>query len=460
MRVTTKRIDDDTMRMECVASPKEVNAALDRAKIGFAQSMNVKPQAGKTLDQVVEEQLGIKNLDSIVSKTAIEALAPFALDKKNIIPAYPPKPDYSRELRRNEEFPFTLSVALKPEYELTSYDDVDIPLRPYKFNELLVEDQLPELASHNSNSEPIYPRPIVAKDTVVLAMKALQNGEEIKALTTDKRTYQMGEGFMPPDFDRALIGMEPGQTKEFSFELPGAPTPDGEQKMDLIECTVTIKELEKSVPPVMNDEWVKKNFPMYKSMDALKNDIHHTLESQERQRYEDQKTSMAVNAFAKRFNGKISDRMYESMRSALMQQLQEELQVQNMTWEQFVQQNGGEQQIGMMMMLQAREMLVNGFTLDAIYRHEKLALTDEDYHDTCRLMNPDVAPDKTMEMFEQTGRMFALRESAQRMKANKWIMAHTHIDDAVKEKPEKDKEPEAKEEAPKEEEKPAEPDKE
>ncbi len=41
-----------------------------------------------------------------------------------------------------------------------------------------------------------------------------------------------------------------------------------------------------------------------------------------------------------------------------MQNLRMELQQAGMTWEQFVAQNGGEQQFGMMLMMQTREVLV------------------------------------------------------------------------------------------------------
>ena len=76
------------------------------------------------------------------------------------------------------------------------------------------------------------------------------------------------------------------------------------------------------------------------------------------------------------------------MRSNLMNNIRGELQQQGKSWEEFLEENGGEQQVGMMLMLQTREMLVQGFALDAVFRHEKLVLTDEDIEATCRSINP------------------------------------------------------------------------
>ena len=80
------------------------------------------------------------------------------------------------------------------------------------------------------------------------------------------------------------------------------------------------------------------------------------------------------------------------MQQNLMSNLRMQLQQQNMTYEQFIEQQGGEQQFNMMMMMQTREMLVQGYALDALFRHEKMVLTDEDIEAACRSMSPQQNP--------------------------------------------------------------------
>ena len=94
--------------------------------------------------------------------------------------------------------------------------------------------------------------------------------EEVKTRTIkgEDRTYLMGRGYMPEGFDEALIGMEPGQTKEFTFEAP-LGTENGEVVNKPISCTVTVKEIQQEVVPVIDDAWVKANMPMFASREAL-----------------------------------------------------------------------------------------------------------------------------------------------------------------------------------------------
>ena len=106
-----------------------------------------------------------------------------------------------------------------------------------------------------------------------------------------------------------------------------------------------------------------------------------------RAQYEAYKLQVAASELAKRFEGRIQDEVYEAMQQTLVSNLRGQLQQQGIPFEQFVQSQGGEQQFGMIMMMQTREMLVQGYALDALFRHEKMTLTDEDIDAACRSMN-------------------------------------------------------------------------
>ena len=172
---------------------------------------------------------------------------------------------------------------------------------------------------------------------------------------------------------------------------------------------------------------VKKNMPMFKDAEALRASMRDQMTQQGRQQYEDYKRQAAASELARRFKGRIEDPVYEAMQQNLMTNLRGQLQQQNMTYEQFIEQQGGEQQFNMMMMMQTREMLVQGYALDALFRHEKLVLTDEDIEAACRAMNPQQNPKQVRNQMEQSGRGFALREAAERLKANQWLVDHAVV---------------------------------
>ena len=393
MKVTEKKLDDGRILLEAVASTAEVSHALTAAQYRFAQQMGVQPTPGMSVEQAVEKQLGIKDLDAIVQQQAVEYLVPFAIDKRNITPAFPALPKAAGPLKRGQTFSFEVRVTPKPDYELKSYEPVSITVPPFEIEQAEVEEQIAQIAESYAEFVSDEPHPVEKGDGFLLALEAFQNGEKMDNLSTEGRTYLTGMGLMPEDFEKHLIGMNVGETKSFSFDLPGMNADD---KGDTVDCTVTVKEMQKKVVPAIDDEWVAK------------------------------KLQVAASELAKRFEGRIQDEVYEAMQQTLVSNLRGQLQQQGIPFEQFVQSQGGEQQFGMIMMMQTREMLVQGYALDALFRHEKMTLTDEDIDAACRSMNPQ-NPDAVKREMQENGRGFALREAAERMKANQWLLDHAIV---------------------------------
>lgn len=425
MKVTQKKLDDGKLLIDAVASTAEVSRALNNAHIGFAQQMGLRPEKDKTVAEVAEERMGVKDLDSVVQAQAVEMLVPFAIDKTGILPAYPPQPQVKSALRRGQTFQFSLELAPKPDYDLESYEPVEITIQPLELDEKQIDAQIADMAERYAEFVADDPHPVRKGDSCLLALESYESGKQVAGLTTDARTYTTGAGLMPDGFDENIIGMDVGETKKFTFEGPGIDD-DGNEIVETIECTATVKEIQKKVIPVIDDEWVQKYMPMYKDAAALRGSISESMNKQAMAEYEDYKRNIAAGELAKRFKGRIADEVYEAMSRNLMNSLRMQVQQQNMTWEQFIEQQGGEQQFNMMMMMQTRQMLVQGYALDALFRHEGLVVSDEDVNEACRAMNPQ-SPLSVRRQMEESGRGFALREAAERIKANKWLLEHAKI---------------------------------
>lgn len=432
MKVKQIKKDGDKVVLEAVATPQETAQAMHAAKMAFVQSMGMKaPAQGQSIDQAAEEQMGIKNLDSIVEASAMDALAPLAVDKKGVIPAYPPSVKAKGAFKPNQEFRFEVEVDLKPEYELTSYEPVKIKVPPFSMNEDIIDQQLKEMAerytAYVDDTDVASDRVVEKGDHIKLAMEAREGDKELKGLSTTGRTYTAGQGYMPEGFEEAILGMKVGETKEFTFEGPDFDE-DMNERTQTVDAKVTILAFEKEETPEINDEWVQKNMPMYKGLDDLRKDMGKGLERQARMEYDGYVRQQAAAELATRFEGKIADEVYEHMRDQMVANIRMDLQQQGMSWDQFVEQNGGEQQFGMMLMLQVRQMLTQGFALDAYFRHFGMTTTEEDLLEACHAMNPQVNPKQMLKQAEASGHMFALRESAERLKANNDLVEKAEIE--------------------------------
>ena len=435
MKVTQKKIDGGKLLLDCVASEEDVSKAFYTASVEFASQMGLRPQKDITVEQACREQLGITDLDSMVQGRALELIAPMALDKKDIIPLFPPTPMGTTEFKRGKKFSFTMTVTPKPNYELSSYDPVEFTYPAFKPDLSGVDDQIAKIAEQYAGYGTAPEQHEVRKgDTCLVAIDASVDGVPLNGLNTTGRPYTTGEGYMPPQFDEQVIGMKPGEVKTFTFEAPDWDADKGEFTQ-VVDCTVSVKELQEKQVPEINDEWVKTYMPMYRNLEDFRHSLEEQFTAMKREQYNIALQNQAASKISERFEGSIADEAYEITSKMIQENLRKEISAQGMTWDQFVEQNGGAQQINMLMMIQTRQQLVTGFSLDAVFRKKKLVISEEDIMDACKNMNPQY-PSRVRKELEETGRNFVLRESAERLCAAKYLVEHAIIHEPVEEKKE------------------------
>ncbi len=426
MKVVKKTGDDGHIRLDATASSSEVSEVLQQASVTFCAQMGIQPYGNKTPAELANEALGIKNLDSVVSTQAAELLVPRALNKHGIVPAFNPTPQADAPVRRGHAFQFTLDVLPKPSFELEDYGPVTIRVQPFEEDESEIDRQISEIARNYISWVPAEGEgPLGPHDSCKIKIRATKDGEEVPGLTSDGRVYSLGEHLMPDGFDEAIEGMMVGETRTFTFQGPGLDANKNEV-MEEYECEITLLEMQREVVPIIDDEWIAKYLPMYKSLEDLRAKIGEQVNAERKKYYEDYKRNLAAAALSERFKGAIPDEIYEGSMAQEQRTLRQQVTASGQTWEQFCEQQGGEQQVGMMLMVSMRQSLVQGYCLDAYYRHYNLSYTEEDLDDSCFQINPR-NPRAARQQMEKSGLGFALREAAERLRACKHLVENAEI---------------------------------
>ena len=425
MKVVKKKGENGFLQYDVTASTQEVSQALNQASEQFCMQMGIQPVAGKTPAQVVSERLGIKDLDSVIATQAAEMLIPRALDKQGIVPAFTPDMKANVPLKRGRAYSFTLQVMPKPSYELTDYGPVKFTVQPFESDEDEIDRQIGLMAKEYMAFVPTDDKPIHAGDSCKLKMVTKKDGEEVPGLSFDGRSYTLGQDLMPKGFDEGLDGMTVGETRTFTFEGPGLDE-DFNEVMEEYEVTATLLEVQKEIVPVVTDEWVKNNVPMYKDVADMRAKIGKEVNDERRKYYEDYKRNTAASKLAERFDGKIPDEVYEGAMRDETRTLRQQVAASGQTWEKFLEDQGGEQQVSMMLMMTMRQNLVQGYALDAYYRHHNLSYTEEDLDESCFQINPR-DPKFARRQMEKNGLGYALREAAERLRACKHLVETADI---------------------------------
>jgi trigger factor len=438
MKIKKSEKPEGKIELKVTAPASKVQEAIRFIEFQLAMQNGVMLQGIEepgALTKAVKEKVGEAYYNSFIDFQVMNFLAPFAITQEKLSIIGPPKVtttgvkvDPARDLE------FRIEAVAKPTYEITDFSPVKIQLPKINISEEDIDNQLLMMADSRATYEKDEDRPVNEGDDILFAIKTLdEKGEELKNLTAEKRNYKLGEDYMPVEFDDNLLGMQVGETKTFDvsspfFNMNATGNPEDAEPVSFT-FTITILEIQKRVIPAITDTWVEKNVPPLKTVTELREEIRQQGVAAQAKELTNMKSYLAASEFSKRMSGSIPDELYELTRDDILHNMQQQLQAQGKTLQEYIaEQAGGEQQFSMQLMMQTREVLVQGFSLDALARHLKLEVTEDDIAETFSLMAPGHEYEARSE-FETTGRMYLIQEGALRNKANKWLVENAEIEE-------------------------------
>ncbi|MDR2109158.1 MAG: hypothetical protein LBP28_06850 [Coriobacteriales bacterium] len=422
LKITKSERADGKVQLNVVVPGKVTGNIIKSGTVALAMQnrIDLREMAEAEIIPTVIEKVGEPQYRAFLDHYAAASLAPFAVQEKGLEIVMEPQTETTDEIEEGRDFRFIAVVTPKPRFELESYEPVSVKLPQPQVTDAEVDAQLYALAENFARTEP--DEGAVVEDgreiTIAIETTEVASGEPQRNLTAPKRVYQVGDGFLPAGFDDAIRGMVPGESRSFEWELPGI----GEMEAMPVSSTVTLTQVNKKVVPAVTDAWVAATIPNANTVEELKARIRQEGEEYKQKELENQKFFATASELATRFKGFIPDEIYEYTRANMLQGIQASLQQQGMDLKTYLQQQGmDEQQFSMQVMLQVRESLRQGFALDALARHLKLTVTDDDYNDALSRIAPG-NEEQAREQYESNGRAYLITEAALRTKANKWLV--------------------------------------
>ena len=315
-----------------------------------------------------------------------------------------------------------------PEYELTSYEPVEFSMPPLEVSDEQVEQKMLKYAEQfGADYIPSNRKVVGPKEHVNIDVEVTKDGEVVKNITSEDRLYSLSEGLMPIDFDRNVLGMNVGDTREFDFKAPDLNDPELGECM--FHAKVTLNKIMKKTIPQITDKWVERYMPMYESAEDFREKVRKGIADEADRMIEQEKNQRAAYELASRFEGKIDDYWYEATRADLRASYEQQAKAQGMDLEDFLGKQGmDENSFSMMLLFQTREMLTQGFALDAWARHYDIEITDDDITEFAQMMIPGGRSNEMLaHIQEDPEQLAAFRLAVRRYVANKDLTAKAKI---------------------------------
>ncbi len=277
MQVTVEDISSVKKKIHVEIPQEDVARELDAAYSKLKKNAKIKGyRPGKTPRSVLERVFK-KDVHSEVAGTLIQNTFIDALKEQDLNILGSPEIDPA-ELTPDAPFSYNATVELKPELATIDFEGVKLQKKKYGASSEEVENQLKmirhQLAEYKVVEES---RPAAQDDFVVIDYEGFKDGQPFEPTQkTENHTVKIGQGSMTEDFDQQLVGMKPGETREFNIRFAD-DYHNSELAGQEITFSVTLKEIREQILPALDDEFAKK-LGDYQSIDQVREQVMKNLQ--------------------------------------------------------------------------------------------------------------------------------------------------------------------------------------
>lgn len=437
MKTNVEVLETGSVKLTVTVEAAEIDARIKETYQDFAKKYKFPGfRPGKAPRQVIDNALGKEAARAVVTDSVVNELYPLAVDESGIFPVAQPEFDQPDDMVvEGQDFVFSATVAVKPEFELSDYGPVSIKVPFKEATDAEIDEQIEALGDYyfDYKNSPANTK-VKADSTIELNMTAKnEKGEEIAELAAEERMYELGQGLFPAVFDEALVGMKKGEAKTVEVNVKENPcmlTAMLQDKAEVVTIEVEVKAVKKKVPVEFTDEWVKENLGV-EDMAELRTRMGESIEQQKGEMIPRIMEGAALAELRERIEAELPEYLLEAAERDLLQGFFAQLQQQGMTFDGYLQaQNLTPEQFKEDIKLQAADSVKEELALDAWARNAGITVSEEEL--MAEFQNSGAEdPDALFAEWKAQGRLHVAREGIIRGKAVEAILEAAQVEEVA-----------------------------
>ena len=275
--VITKSSEEPGVKHLKVEVPVEmVNAAEKKAATYYARRVKLPGfRKGKVPHNVIKKKFPEAIKENVV-RELVEASWKAALDQEDMEPIAEPQVK-DLKLESGSPLTFQLSVAVKPELELSRIGGFKLTRKIVPVTDAMVDMQLEAMQRQRAPWVPVEGEQPISGDLASFTITPIEDGEPL-----ENNQYQvvLGEGQALPDIEDQIMRMVPEETGDAKVKFPD-DFPDESKRGESRTIRVELHEVKRQQLPELTDEFARE-MGDFDSVDALKSTVRSDLEDEAR----------------------------------------------------------------------------------------------------------------------------------------------------------------------------------
>ncbi|MGZ4339100.1 MAG: trigger factor [Gaiellaceae bacterium] len=404
MQAQVQELPENRVRLTVQVPSHDVHHAVEHAADDLSQSVKVPGfRKGKVPRQVLLQRVGRERLMTEAVESHIGGWFWNAAARSRVRPVEQPEYDFELPASDDEDWEFTATVAVQAKPELPDWKELEVGVAEVEVPEELVQHELDALRATVAELVPVEGRPVAPDDTVVVDLVAEEE-------TRRDYVVDLGRGAVVEEVERGLVGMNPGETKEISFELAEGSTQS---------LSATVKEIKEKVLPPLDDD-LAKAATEFETFAELRADIESRLREQIEEEIETQFRANAADALVAASKVDAAGPLVDARTRELLRSLARQVEARGVQLETFLAMSGQQpEELVARLHDEAQRSVARELVLDAVAEQLGLDVPDSEVEELVR-EQAEALGDDTEEMLvalRESGRFESLREDLRLRKA-------------------------------------------
>jgi trigger factor len=323
------------------------------------------------------------------------------------------------------ELAFTAEVDVRPKFEVTGHEGIEVTVDDAGVTEERVDEQLDNLRERFSSLAGVE-RPVESGDHVSIDLAAAVDGEPLEDVQVSGYSYEVGTNSMLEGLDDTLVGMSAEEEATFATTLVG-----GEHEGKAADVTVTVHSVKVKERPELDDEFAQMASE-FDTVEELRADVRSRVERMRRLQQLSQARDRALEKLIDSIEVPLPEAVVKDEADRRRQGLEEQLQQSGISKEDYLAaQEQSEEEHEEELESAARSAVKAGFVLDQLARQEELGADNQDLtrYVTEQAQRMGVRPEQLARHLQESNQLGVAYTEVVRAKALDLIMAKAVVSD-------------------------------
>ncbi|QIS02396.1 trigger factor [Nocardia brasiliensis] len=271
MKSTVEQLSPTRVRINVEVPFEELQPDFDRAYKALAKQVKIPGfRPGKAPAKLLEARLGRGAVLEQVVNDVLPGRYSEAVTAGQVKVIGQPEIEITK-IEDGQELAFTAEVDVRPEITLPAYEGIEVTVDAFTIGDEDIEEQLLSLRQRFGTLTGVE-RAVQDGDFVSIDLSATVDGEEVPEAATTGLSHEVGSGQLIEGLDEALIGLNAGESKEFTSTLVA-----GEHAGKEAVITVTVQSVKERELPAADDDFAQLASE-FDTLDELKADLRTRVE--------------------------------------------------------------------------------------------------------------------------------------------------------------------------------------